>query len=383
MHGNELRLRPRCRSARHRAVNRPLRVGLVCPYSLTIPGGVQMQVLALAHELRARGHEARVLGPCDGPPPESFVTPLGNSLPLSANGSIAPLAPDPSAALRTIQVLYDEAFDVLHVHEPLAPGPTLTAVLTRSAPIVATFHAAGQSRSYQILKGPLSRIVKRIDHKVVVSKDALALAQSHLGGDYEVLFNGVDISQIQAIDPMATDRSTIFFCGRHEDRKGLRILIDAFEQMPADVDLWIGSDGPDTAALLSRTSGDQRIHWLGRITEEDKFARLRGADVFCAPSLGGESFGVVLIEAMAAETTVVASALDGYRNVATDNVDSILTPPGSVDALADALRRALDDRRLADRLRTAGALRAADFAMSTLADRYVEIYQELIFDSTS
>ena len=101
-----------------------------------------MQVLALAHELRARGHEARVLGPCDGPPPESFVTPLGNSLPLSANGSIAPLAPDPSAAFRTIQVLKDEAFDVLHVHEPLAPGPTLTTILTRPAPIVATFHAA-------------------------------------------------------------------------------------------------------------------------------------------------------------------------------------------------------------------------------------------------
>ncbi|MBT7429663.1 MAG: glycosyltransferase family 4 protein, partial [Ilumatobacter sp.] len=217
---------------------------------------------------------------------------------------------------------------------------------------------------------------------VVVSKDALALARSHLGGDYEVLFNGVDIGQIQAVDPMVTDRPTIFFCGRHEDRKGLSVLIDAFEQMPADVDLWIGSDGPDTAALQRRTSGDQRIHWLGRITEKDKFARLRGADIFCAPSLGGESFGVVLIEAMAAETTVVASALDGYRNVATDNVDSILTPPGSVDALAGALRRALDDYELSARLRSAGALRATDFAMSTLADRYVEIYRELIFDST-
>ena len=109
--------------------DRMLRIGLVCPYSLTVPGGVQAQVLGLARELRRQGHEARVLGPCDGPPPEAFVTPLGNSLPTAANGSIAPLAPDASAALRTIRALNDEAFDVIHVHEPLAPGPTMTAVI--------------------------------------------------------------------------------------------------------------------------------------------------------------------------------------------------------------------------------------------------------------
>jgi len=358
--------------------DRPLRIGLVCPYSLTIPGGVQMQVLALAHELRSRGHEARVLGPCDGPPPESFVTPLGNSLPLAANGSIAPLAPDPPAALRTMQVLRDEAFDVLHVHEPLAPGPTLTATLTRPAPIVGTFHAAGQSTSYRIFTRTLSRFIQRIDHKVVVSKDALALAQSHLGGDYEVLFNGVDIGEIQAVDPLPTERKTVLFCGRHEDRKGLRVLIDAFDQMPDDVDLWIASDGPDTAALTERTARDERVHWLGRISEHDKFARLRGADVFCAPSLGGESFGVVLIEAMAAGTTVVASALDGYRNVATHDVDALLAEPGDVDALAAALIEGLDDSVATRRLRAAGSVRAEDFAMSTLADRYVDIYRDVI-----
>jgi len=355
-----------------------MRIGLICPYSLTIPGGVQMQVLSLAHELRARGHEARVLGPCDGPPPESFVTSIGNSLPLAANGSIAPLAPDPPAALRTIQVLHDEAFDVLHVHEPLAPGPGLTAVLTGLAPIVATFHAAGSSTSYRLLRRSLSRIVQRIDHKVVVSKDALALAQSHLGGEYEVLFNGVDIGQIQAVAPRPTERQTVFFCGRHEERKGLRVLIDAFDQMPDDVDLWIASDGPDTADLTRQTAGDERIHWLGRITEHDKFARLRGADIFCAPSLGGESFGVVLIEAMAAGTTVVASALAGYRNVATHNVDALLTEPGSADELAAALRQALAEPETTARLRAAGSVRAEDFAMSTLADRYVEIYRDLI-----
>jgi phosphatidylinositol alpha-mannosyltransferase len=168
-----------------------MRIGIVCPYSLSVPGGVQAQVLGLARELRLRGHEVRVLGPCDGPPPESFVTPLGDSLPLAANGSIAPLAPDPSAALRTLQVLANEQFDVIHIHEPLAPGPTSTALMMHAAPTVGTFHAAGTSASYRILRPALTRLIRRIDHKVVVSKDALALVQSHLGGDYEVLFNGV------------------------------------------------------------------------------------------------------------------------------------------------------------------------------------------------
>ena len=125
-----------------------LRIGLVCPYSLSIPGGVQAQVLGLARELRRQGHEARVLGPCDGPPPASFVTPLGDSLPTAANGSIAPLAPDAAAALRTIRALNDEQFDVLHVHEPLTPGPSMTTLMVHPAPIVGTFHAAGRSSSY-------------------------------------------------------------------------------------------------------------------------------------------------------------------------------------------------------------------------------------------
>ena len=362
-------------------VTNSLRVGLVCPYSLSIPGGVQAQVMGLARELRARGHEARVLGPCDGPPPSGFVTPLGNSLPAAANGSIAPIAPDAPAVLRTLRALNDEAFDVLHLHEPLAPGPTVTSLVVHRAPTVGTFHAAGTSASYRFLKGPMRRLITRIDHKVVVSKDALALAQSHFGGENEVLFNGVEIGYITSVSPFERKgygAPVIFFCGRHEYRKGLTVLVDALDLLDTPFQLWIASEGPDTAELMRRTSGDDRVEWLGRITDEEKFSRLRAADVFCAPSLGGESFGVVLIEAMAAGTTVVASALDGYRNVATDDVDSLLVPPGEPDALAFALGRAMSDRQLADRLRAAGIARADQFAMSSLADRYVEIYRRLI-----
>jgi phosphatidylinositol alpha-mannosyltransferase len=359
----------------------PLRIGLVCPYSLSIPGGVQAQVMGMARELRRRGHEARVLGPCDGPPPAAFVTPLGNSLPLAANGSIAPLAPDLPAALRTMRVLDDEDFDVIHLHEPYSPGPALFAMLLHRAPTVATFHAAGVSASYRFLGKWLQTVLYRMDRKVVVSRDALSLVQDHLGGDYEVLFNGVEVRLIRSVAPF--DRSgnpepIVFFCGRHEERKGLRYLVEAVESIDTPIHVWIASDGPATAELMRRTEGDARFEWLGRIGDEEKFARLRAADVFCAPSLGGESFGVVLIESMAAGTAVVASSIDGYRNVASHDLDALLAPPGDAAALADALRRVTTDHALADRLREAGAAHAQEFAMATLVDRYIEIYHELL-----
>ena len=363
------------------SADRPLRIGIVCPYSLTVPGGVQAQVLGLARELRRQGHEARVLGPCDGPPPESFVTPLGDSLPTAANGSIAPLAPDASAALRTIRALRDEEFDVVHVHEPMVPGPPMTTVTMRPAPLVGTFHAAGQSVSYKIFRPLLLWLNGRIDRKVVVSKDALELAQEALGGEYDVLFNGVEEAVIAATEPTPTDGPTIFFCGRHEERKGLAVLLEAFCALPSDARLWIASDGPAGPPLRAQYAGDARISWLGRISDPEKFARLRGASVFCAPSLHGESFGVVLIEAMAAGTAVVASGLDGYRNVATDGVDALLVAPGDVDALTAALADVLTEQPLADSLRAAGLRRAGDFSMAKLAAEYVRIYRQLLHDA--
>lgn len=356
----------------------PLRIALVCPYSLTQPGGVQAQVMGLAREMRSVGHEARVLGPCDGAPPDTFVTPLGNSLPTSANGSIAPLAPDPSCVLRTIRALRDEEFDVLHVHEPVAPGPSMTALFMRPAPTLGTFHLAGESASYKYLNPIVRRIANVLDHRVVVSKEALEMAQRYLPGEYEVLFNGVEIDRYRNAAPFPTEERAIFFCGRHEERKGLEVLLAAHARLPADVRLWIASDGPETQRLQRDYAHNNRIEWLGRISDDVKIARLRAASVFCAPSLRGESFGVVLIEAMAAGTPVVASSLDGYRNVATDEVDARLVEPGDAGALTAALRDVLDDPALAERLRKAGATRAEDFSMRSLAETYLVRYRMLI-----
>lgn len=350
----------------------------MCPYSLTIPGGVQGQVLGLAGALRKLGHEVRVLAPCDGPPPDAGVTPLGNSLPTAANGSVAPIAPDIPAQLRTIRALRDEAFDIVHLHEPFCPGPTQTALLFKSQPLVGTFHAAGEIALYRWMKPILHRVAHKLDMRCAVSEDAMAMATHILGGEYELVFNGVDVGAFAKAVPATTDAPTIFFVGRHEPRKGLAVLLDAMAEVPQHVRLWIAGDGPETEALRTRVAGDVRIEWLGRITDEEKCSRLRGADVFCAPSLGGESFGVVLLEAIAAETPVVASELPGYANVARAGSDALLVPPGDPHALATALRRVLEDPSLATRLVASGEARAAHFSMERLAETYLELYERVL-----
>lgn len=355
-----------------------MRIGLVCPYSLTLPGGVQGQVLGLAHALRARGHDVRVLGPCDGPPPDAGVTPLGDSLPTAANGSMAPIAPDPSAQLRTIRALRDERFDVVNLHEPLAPGVTQTALLFKSQPLVGTFHAAGESAGYRWLNPIVRWLAAKLDLRCAVSADARDMAKAAVGGEYELLFNGVDLAAYEGPAPEPPVHPTILFLGRHEPRKGLSVLLDAMGELPGDARLWVAGDGPETSELRRRVAGDVRIAWLGRLSEADKLERLRTATVFCAPSLRGESFGVVLLEAMAARTAVVATSLPGYANVARADQDALLVPPGDAHALAGALRRALYEPARNAELVASGAQRVTGFSMAQLAEHYEGLYERVL-----
>jgi phosphatidylinositol alpha-mannosyltransferase len=355
-----------------------MRIGLMCPYSLTIPGGVQGQVLGLARELRVLGHEVRVLAPCDGPPPDAGVTPLGRSVPTASNGSVAPIAPDPSAQLRTIRALRDEDFDLLHLHEPCAPGPNITALLVGGQPMVGTFHAAGSSAGYRYLGWALRRLAERLDHRCAVSPDAMGMAQEALGGTYELVFNGIEVDRFATATPWPTDRPTIFFLGRHEPRKGLDVLLSALAELPDDVAVWVGGDGPQTDELRARYGHDARIEWLGRISDEERASRMRGCTVYCSPSVRGESFGMVLLEAMASGCALVASDLDGHRNVATDGVDALLAPVGDAAGLAKSLRRVIEDDGLRAELVAGGHRRAEQLSMANLAARYVEIYAEVL-----
>ncbi len=166
----------------------------------------------------------------------------------------------------------------------------------------------------------------------------------YLGGEYVILFNGIEISRFAAAEPAPTEGPTVFFLGRHEERKGLQVLLGALSYLPADVRIWVAGDGPLTPSLQAEHAGDARIEWLGRITDAERAARLRGADLYCAPSLGGESFGVVLLEAMAAGVPIVASDLKGYANVARSEVEAVLVEPGAPEELARGIVRVLGDR---------------------------------------
>ncbi len=347
---------------------------------MSVPGGVQAQVLGLSRELRRLGHEVRVLAPCDGPPPEPFVTPLGNSLPTAANGSVAPLAPDPSAALRTIRALNDEAFDIIHLHEPIVPGPTVTALLLKLAPTVGTFHAAGDSTSYRVLNKTARWAAEHLTTRVAVSDSAKELAHRYLGGEYTTLFNGIELQRYQKPHVDREASPTIFFCGRYEPRKGLEVLLQAMSHIPADVKLWIASDGLGIDDLQNTYGADSRIKWLGRISEEDKLDRLARCSVFCAPSLRGESFGIVLLEAMAAGAPLVASNISGYNNVTSSERNALLVEPGNPVELARCIMRTFKEPELRKSLVTGGYERATDFSMERLAEQYLSIYRKLLSD---
>lgn len=357
-----------------------MKVLLVCPYSLGRPGGVQGQVLALARALRGQGVGASVVAPCDGAPPEPGVADVGCSIPFAANGSVAPIAPDPAALRRTLEVLRAEAPDVVHLHEPLVPGPTLVALLSGIAPVLGTFHASGRVPAYVWLRPVMRAFSRRLAARTAVSPEARDLAERWLGGACRVLPNGVEVDRFAKADPWPAEEQAILFVGRHEPRKGLEVLLEAFAGLPGDVRLWVAGEGPETQRL--REGADRRVRgridWLGRLSDDELARRLRGAAAFCAPSLHGESFGVVLLEAMAAGTPVIASDISGYRDVARDGREALLVSPGDAGPLTRALHRVLHEPHLAAELVEAGVARAASFSMERLAERYVSLYASIL-----
>ncbi len=353
-----------------------MRVGLVCPYSLTLPGGVQEQVLGLARTLRAMGHQARVLGPSDGPPPDVGVIPLGNCLPTQANGSVAPIAPDPSCALRMIRALRDEEFDVLHLHEPCAPGPTVTALVQAPAPLVGTFHAAGVSAAYRWLR-PLTRwLASRLTVRCAVSEDARALASRYLGGTYTLLFNGIEVDRFAKASPWPSPGRTVLFLSRHEARKGLDVLLAAMVSVPGARLLVAGPGDPSDVEVPDSVA--DRVTFLGLVSEEDKARFFHSVDVYVAPNTGGESFGIVLIEAMAAGAPVVASDLDAFRRVLDDGDAGEMFETGNPSALAAALNDLLADpaRRRAMAKRASAVVRRYDWP--AIADAIVGVYETVL-----
>jgi phosphatidylinositol alpha-mannosyltransferase len=365
-----------------------MRIAMVSPYALTRPGGVQGQVLGLSRSLQRLGHEVTVIGPADGAgtPPRAWgsdVVVIGHPTGVRSNGSVAPVALSPMAALRTERAVHRGRFDVVHLHEPLAPVASYGLIAQPRTPMVGTYHRAGVSRWVPVLKPLASLVGRRLQVRVAVSEAARQTGERSGGGTFEVLFNGVDVERFASAEPERAPggEPVVFFVGRHEERKGLKVLLEAFESLDRPAVLGIAGDGPETKALRARHPQSHRIRWLGVLDDDELARRLAGADLLCAPSLHGESFGVVLLESMAAGCAVVASDIEGYRAAAGGL--AALVPPGDADALAGALDVALAD---AERGSGASSLEAREareahvrrWSMDALAERYVDVYERAI-----
>src|SRR5579875_1094191 len=316
-----------------------MRIGIVCPYSWDIPGGVQAHVRDLSEQLLALGHSVSVLAPGDddtpGLPP--YVVVAGKAVPIPYNGSVARLQFGLVSAARVRRWLRDGAFDVVHVHEPAPPSLSLLTCMIHDGPLVATFHAATvRSRFLSMFDTVLQPFLEKITGRIAVSAAARKVIVEHLGGDAVVIPNGVAVAHYRTAGPLPgypREGGTIGFVGRYgEPRKGMDVLVDALRRLAAarpGLRLLVAGRG-DAADFLdglpAAVAG--RVQLLGQVSEADKARLLRSVDVYCAPNTGQESFGVILLEAMAARAPVVASDIEAFRQVLVGGSAGALFPTG-------------------------------------------------------
>jgi phosphatidyl-myo-inositol alpha-mannosyltransferase len=362
-----------------------MKVGIVCPYSWDVPGGVQFHVRDLAEVLQARGHVVSVLAPADDDTPlPAYVVPAGRAVPVPYNGSVARVNFGPLSAARVRRWLREGGFDVLHIHEPATPSLSLLACWAATGAIVATFHTANlRSRAMSAAYPILEPALEKIGARVAVSEDARRTLVEHVGGDAVLIPNGVFVDRFAGAAPREEWRGpggTLGFIGRlDEERKGLPTLLAAMADVVAarpGVRLLVAGRGDEEEAVDDLPAEVRAaVTFLGVVTERDKARLLRTVDVYVAPNLGGESFGIVLVEAMAAGAPVVASDLDAFGRVLDGGRVGVLFPTGDTAALATALLGLLDDapRRAATSEAASAWVRRFDW--DTVGDELLAVYE--------
>ncbi|MCT7659609.1 glycosyltransferase family 4 protein [Mycobacterium deserti] len=363
-----------------------MRIGMVCPYSFDVPGGVQSHVLQLAEVMHGRGHEVSVLAPTSsdahGALPD-YVVSGGKAVPIPYNGSVARLRFGPATHRMVKRWLMQGQFDVLHLHEPNAPSLSMLALNIAEGPIVATFHTSTtKSLTLSVFEPFLRPMHEKIVGRIAVSDLARRWQMEALGSDAVEIPNGVDVASFAdapRLDGYPRAGRSVLFLGRFDEpRKGIAVLLRALptlaERFP-DIEILIVGRGDEDELREKAGPMAGHLRFLGQVDDAQKASAMRSADVYCAPNLGGESFGIVLVEAMAAGTAVVASDLDAFRRVLADGTAGRLVPVDDADGLADGLIEVLADDATRERYiaHATDAVRRYDW--SVVAGQIMRVYE--------
>jgi phosphatidylinositol alpha-mannosyltransferase len=332
---------------------------------------VQTHVAGLASHLRSRGAEVDVLAPSDGPSDEPGFVPLGRSLGFRWQGTVTRVALSPAAVARTRRAVRRGGYDLVHVHEPMLPAAGLAAVLAAPCPVVATFHMTARTALWYRVFLPVVRLAARhLDARIAVSEEARRFVERVLPDRYRVIPNAIHVDAYRAVRHAGRD-SRIVFVGRSEPRKGLPVLLRAFDRLP----------GTPVLELVGVNAGDvparPRLRVHGQVPDAERARLIGEADVLCAPSLGGESFGLVVLEGMAAGVPVVATEIPGYAAVLPPSAGRRV-PPGDDAALAGALAELLSDADLRARLGEQGRREAARYDWSRVGEEIAAVYEEVL-----
>ncbi|WP_328917090.1 MULTISPECIES: glycosyltransferase family 4 protein [unclassified Streptomyces] len=360
-----------------------MRIGIVCPYSWDVPGGVQFHIRDLAEHLIALGHEVSVLAPADDETPlPPYVVSAGRAVPVPYNGSVARLNFGFLSAARVRRWLHDGSFNVVHIHEPASPSLGLLACWAAQGPIVATFHTSNPRSRAMIAAYPiLQPALEKIRARIAVSEYARRTLVEHLGGDAVVIPNGVDVDFFARAEPRPQwQGGTIGFIGRiDEPRKGLPVLMRALPRILAErpgTRLLVAGRGDEQEAVASLPEEMRdRVEFLGMVSDEDKARLLRSVDLYVAPNLGGESFGIILVEAMSAGAPVLASDLDAFAQVLDQGAAGELFGNEDEDALATAAIRLLGDPARLAELSALGSAHVRRFDWSVVGADILAVYE--------
>jgi phosphatidylinositol alpha-mannosyltransferase len=366
-----------------------LKIALVAPYDLSVPGGVNAHIRSLASSLRKLGHEVIVYGPAskrDALEPDEVG--LGGALNVHVGGTVSGMGLNPILDRKVGKVLQAEDFDVIHIHEPLTPILPWLFLRNARAPKVGTFHVHREEGHsvYAAFSWYLKRWAKRLDYRIAVSEAARQTVSRYFPGDYDMLPNGVDVARYRDPGPspqLPPGHRNIVFVGRLEGRKGLEYLIRAMPRVLAEVPcarLIVVGDGPERKACeeLVAAIAPSAVHFAGAVDDDAKVGYLQAADIFCSPATHGESFGIVLLEAMAAGRPIVASAIEGYAGLLVADDAGLLVPPRDPEALASALVHLLHDEAARLQLGQRAAAAALKYDWLSIAGRIEEIYRRLI-----